>query len=116
MENNTEKNIIACAHCSGKGTCLVEDNISCGTCVKIAKLKTNSKIVVCSVCGGGGSSTIASIIQRNKITTFIVAIILIIFYFYAALSLTDSGNFDKIFPVIGSLTTMIVTFYFTSRK
>ena len=116
MQNDSEKNLIACAHCSGKGTCLIENNRSCGTCLREAKLKTDSKIVVCSVCSGGGSATAASIIQKNKVTIVIVVLILIIFYLYAGMSLAINSNFDKIFPVVGSLTTMIVTFYFTQRK
>lgn len=116
MENNSEKDISACAHCLGKSTCLIENNCSCGTCLKEAKVKSDSKIVVCSVCKGGGSSEIAAVITKNKISTFIVAIVLLVFYFYAAISLVNNENFDKIFPVVGSLTTMIVTFYFSQKS
>ncbi|MDO8489609.1 MAG: hypothetical protein Q7S42_05840 [Candidatus Omnitrophota bacterium] len=116
MQNESETQLIACAHCSGKGTCLIENNSSCGSCLKEAKLKSESKIVVCSVCSGGGSATVASKILKNKVTILIVVIVLVTFLLYAGQNLSANNNFDKIFPVVGSLTTMIVTFYFTQGK
>lgn len=120
MENNiTINKLIKCSHCLGKGTCLIDNNHSCGTCLKVAKLKKKFNITICSVCYGEGM-----IVPhpepyterlKNRIPVFIVVIVLAVFYFYALLNLIFRTNFDVIFPVVGSLTTMIVTFYFSQK-
>ncbi len=115
MENDLYKPI-HCPHCSGKGTCFNENNASCGTCLKESKHKYGSKIVVCSVCGGCGIAELKTARLLNRIPFLIVFIVLVVFYLYVGLSVFRNDAFDKIFPLIGSLTTMIVTFYFAQRK
>jgi hypothetical protein len=116
MENNHTNGLISCPHCAGKGTCLIDNSNSCGTCLKHAKAKKHSKIVICSVCGGTGITEAKTDRLKNRTPFFIMAIVLIVFYFYTGINVINSNNFDKIFPVVGSLTTMIVTFYFSQRN
>jgi len=111
-----ENKLINCPHCAGKGTCLINNNGSCSTCLKNAKEKKDSKIVVCSVCEGIGIIEPKTERLKNRAPFFIMLIVLLIFYFYAFVNIFNPNNFDKIFPVVGALTTMIVTFYFSQKS
>jgi hypothetical protein len=110
-----EVNLYDCPHCKGTGTCTVDNNCSCFTCLKDAKADKESRLVICSVCEGSGKIESKSERLRNRTPFFIVAIVLIIFYLYTLSHATDREMFEKIFPVVASLTTMIVTFYFSKR-
>lgn len=117
MKNNETPLIIRkCPHCSGKGTCLADNRHSCGTCIKENKLKKKFNITICSVCGGVGMVEPKTQRLQKRLPFMIVSIVLIVFYAYAMINLFKNDHFDVIFPVIGSLTTMIVTFYFTQKN
>lgn len=116
MENIQDKNRFDCSHCETKGVCLIDNGGSCGSCIKDAKIKNNSKIVVCSVCGGVGINEFKTDRMVKRSPVFIMTIVLVIFYLYCGIELARNNNFEKIFPVISSLTTMIVTFYFSQRN
>ena len=111
-----EITLLECKHCNETGTCLIENGNSCGTCLKEAKPNKNSKIVVCSVCDGIGKVETKTSRLNSRLSFLIVGMVLIIFYFYAFVNLGDDSKFNQIFPLVSSLTTMIVTFYFTKNN
>lgn len=106
---------IECPHCESKGTYLIDDGHSCGTCLKKANITENSRIVKCEVCDGAGSFEPFTTRLKVRMPFIIVMVVLILFYIYATVNVMDETKFEKVFPVLASLTTMIVTFYF-SRK
>jgi hypothetical protein len=104
-----------CPHCSGTGTCSANGGASCGTCLKEAKVDDQFKIVRCDVCIGQGKVEPKTERLIGRMPFLIVAAVIGVFYIYAGFNATNQERFDQIFPLVGSLTTMIVTFYF-SRK
>ncbi|MBD3611825.1 MAG: hypothetical protein HUJ13_05345 [Hydrogenovibrio crunogenus] len=106
---------IECPHCEGKGICKADNDCSCGTCLKAAKVKKDTKVVRCDVCMGVGKAEPKTERLIARMPFLIVIVVLGVFYFYALINAANPDKFDQIFPLIGSLTTMIVTFYF-SRK
>ncbi|WP_051177523.1 hypothetical protein [Vibrio harveyi] len=113
-----EINLIPCPHCEKTGTCKQDDGKSCGSCLKAAKLKndSDSKVVQCQTCAGIGAIEPKTSRMNARLPFMIVAIVLATFYVYAGFSANDNERFSQIFPLIGSLTTMIVTFYFSNKK
>jgi hypothetical protein len=112
-EQSNTKN--PCAHCSGTGACTLDDGGSCGTCLKDAKMKGKARIVCCAVCHGGGVFESKTDRMRTRSPYFVMTVVLTCFYLYAGMNLQSGDHFDSIFPVVGSLTSMIVTFYFSQR-
>lgn len=106
---------IDCPHCSQSGTCKANNGSSCGSCLKSAKTKKEVTIVQCAVCVGTGKAEPKTDLLNARLPFFIVIVVLGVFYLYAGTNLSNDGKFDQIFPLIGSLTTMIVTFYFTRK-
>jgi hypothetical protein len=104
-----------CPHCKGTGTCIVNQGASCGTCLKKASLKSDDKLVRCEVCEGHGKIAPKSEIVKNRIPVLIVGLVLGVFYVYAGMNAKNPETFNQIFPLVGSLTTMIVTFYFSKK-
>lgn len=104
-----------CAHCEQTGTCRTEDGYSCGSCLKDAKPGSESRIVQCSVCLGIGKVEPKTERLIGRVPFLIVFLVLIVFYAYAFFNLGDDTKFNQIFPLVGSLTTMIVTFYFSKK-
>lgn len=103
-----------CNHCETKGICITNSGSSCGTCLKKAKTK-NAQIVRCEVCEGAGTFEPFSSRLNTRLPFIIVFVVLMVFYLYTGSSLGDNEKFDQIFPLISSLTTMIVTFYFARK-
>lgn len=110
-----ETNAFDCPHCSGSGTCTVDDAKSCGTCQQTAKLKNEAKVVRCGVCLGYGKLETKTTRLTERMPFLIVFAVIGVFYFYAALNAGNDEKFAQIFPLVGSLTTMIVTFYFSKK-
>ncbi|MFB2638043.1 hypothetical protein ACE02P_08440 [Shewanella bicestrii] len=110
-----EITLLECKHCNESGTCQIDNGNSCGTCLKEAKSVKGSKIVACGVCAGVGKVEPKTSRLNSRLPFLIVALVLLVFYFYTFVNLGDDSKFDKIFPLIASLTTMIVTFYFTKK-
>ena len=108
-------NLFDCPHCGGKGTCLVAEGGSCGTCLKDAKVKVEAKIVKCGICKGIGKVESKTDGLLSGMPFIIVMIVLFVFYLYAGINVTRPEKFEQIFPLVGSLTTMIVTFYFARK-
>jgi len=104
-----------CSHCDCSGVCTVDNGTSCGTCLKEAGLNGDSKIVKCEVCSGVGKVEPKTERLARRIPVLIIFVVLGVFYYYIAIHATDSDRFDQIFPLVGSLTTMIVTFYFARK-
>jgi hypothetical protein len=77
--------------------------------------KSSSRIVVCCICGGTGLTEPKSARLMNRMPSLIVMVVLLVFYAYAVINLLYRLHFDQIFPVVGSLTSMIVAFYFSQR-
>jgi hypothetical protein len=110
-----EVTLIECKHCGGTGTCHEDNGNSCASCLKEAKVKKDSKVVQCQVCQGLGQAEPKTARLNNRLPFLIVVFVLFVFYCYTFVNIGNNAKFDQIFPLIGSLTTMIVTFYF-SRK
>lgn len=110
-----EVTLVDCPHCQQTGTCQVDDGASCGSCLKEAKAKKELKIVKCQVCNGLGKAEPKTARLISRLPFMIVMMVLLVFYIYAFINAGNESKFDQIFPLVGSLTTMIVTFYF-SRK
>lgn len=104
-----------CPHCEGSGACTLEDGKSCGTCMAVARLKNDSKIVRCEVCEGVGKTEPKTVRLNARLPFFVALLVILVFYFYAFASLGNGDNFEQMFPLVGSLTTMIVTFYFSKK-
>lgn len=115
MMDSNETSRCECAHCSGSGTCTVDDGVSCGTCIKDAKVKEHHKIVRCGVCKGIGTAEPTTQRFIARMPVFVVFTVLAVFYLYVVFYAGNEAHFNQIFPLIGSLTTMIVTFYFARK-
>lgn len=108
--------IIKCTHCNETGVCRADNENSCGTCLKDARINSESKVVRCAVCEGTRIVNIRIVRLSDTIPTFIVAIVLCTFYFGAALAMSKGDLPREVFTAVVSLTTMIVTFYFSRPK
>jgi hypothetical protein len=114
MKDNN-KGFFKCPHCEGTGVCTANEGLSCGTCLKVSKVKKESKIVRCDVCNGCGMTETKSDRLNNRAPFIVLTIVIITFYTYALFNLIGDNHFDQIFPLVGSLTTMIATFYFAKK-
>jgi hypothetical protein len=112
-EQSNTKN--PCAHCSGTGACTLDDGGSCGTCLKDTKMKGKARIVCCTVCHGAGIFELDAERVLSLRPVMVMGVVLTCFYLYVGINLFRGEHFDSIFPVVGSLTSMIVTFYFSQR-
>lgn len=112
---NTETKWLSCPHCSGKGTCKNEADGSCGTCLKASKKTKDAKVVVCSVCNGFGVMEPKTERLRQRTPFLVVSMVLMAFYIFTTISLIKGTHTSEILSLIGSLTTMVVTFYFSGR-
>lgn len=106
---------IDCPHCEGSGVCRADNGQSCGTCLKAAKIGKEAKVVRCDVCLGIGKAESKTARLMGRMPFLIVMVVLAIFYMYALSNANNDERFSQIFPLIGSLTTMIVTFYFSKK-
>ncbi len=106
---------IPCSHCEEKGSCKIVDGHSCKTCLRDAKIKEAEAVVICSVCDGLGKVEPKTERLNARTPFVVVSLVLVVFYFYALVSLFNGQNFELVFPLISSLTTMIATFYFAKR-
>ncbi len=111
---NNSKEVFGCPHCEGTGTCTVSDGRSCGTCINESKVK-DAEIVRCDVCSGFGRTENKSERLVNRAPIIVLIVVLAAFYSYALFSIDDADRFNQMFPLIGSLTTMIVTFFFAKK-
>lgn len=115
MEENPITQRYHCAHCVGTGTCIIANGASCGTCIKNAKVAKQYTIVRCGVCMGFGQAEPTTQRFIGRMPVFVVMTVLAVFYLFVAFNADNEARFDQIFPLVGSLTTMIVTFYFSKK-
>jgi len=108
-------NVYKCPHCEGTGVCTSDEGKSCGTCLESSKIKNGSSIVRCDICYGYGRTEIKSERLKNRAPIIVMSIVLLAFYIYAIANIGNDQHFNQIFPLLGSLTTMIVTFFFAKK-
>lgn len=108
--------MIDCPHCKGTGTCINDNGGSCGTCLSAEKVPEGSNVIVCSICKGKGAFSTVETSFQTAYPFILIVFIMSAFYLYVALSTKDASKFDTVFPLVSSLTTMVVTFFFTSPK
>ncbi|WP_045384194.1 hypothetical protein [Vibrio campbellii] len=109
-----------CPHCSGSGSCTLDDGNSCGSCMKTAKIKTDHKIVRCGVCSGTGSLTRPEIQMNERAKLFsplvVLSLVLLVFYLGSFQLLSNDEYAAQVYTAIVSLTSVIVSFYFGTKK